>query len=72
MTKIYAFPEKKRLPSGMKEELYKVAKDYVGVLYGIVTLFDLEADKPTYDEVMDMVAEAFRDGIYEAIGELED
>ena len=72
MTKIYAFPEKKKLPSGMKEELYKVAKDYVAALYCIVTLFDLEADKPTYDEVMDMVAEAFRDGIYEAISELED
>lgn len=72
MTKIYAFPEKKKLPSGMEEELHKVAKDYVATLCAIVTLFDLEENKPTYDEVMDMVAEAFRDGIYEAINELED
>ena len=71
MSKIYAFPQKKKLPKGMEEELYKVAKDYVAVLYAIVTLFDLEAEKPTYDEVMDMVAEAFTNGIYEAIGDLE-
>ena len=72
MTKIYAFPEKKKLTKNMEEELHKVAKDYIAALYAIVTLFDLEEEKPTYDEVMDMVAEAFRDGIYEAISELED
>lgn len=71
MTKIYAFPEKKKLPSGMEEELHKVAKDYVAVLCAIVKLFDLEENKPTYDEVLMMVAEAFGDGIFEAIEELD-
>ena len=72
MTNVYLFPQKKKLPSGMEEELYRVAKDYVSALYAIVTLFELEADKPTYDEVMDLVAEAFSDGIYEAIAELDE
>lgn len=71
MTKIYAFPEKKKLPSGMEEELHKVAKDYVATLCAIVKLFDLEEDKPTYDEVLTMVAKAFSDGIFEAIEELD-
>ena len=72
MAKVYAFPQQKALPSGMEEELYKVAKDYVAALYAIVTLFELEEDKPTYDEVLDLVAEAFSDGIYEAISELDE
>lgn len=72
MAKVYAFPQKKTLPSGMEDELYRVAKDYVAALYAIVTLFELQEDKPTYDEVMDMVAEAFKDGIYQAITELDE
>ena len=72
MAKVYAFPQQKKLPSGMEKELHKVAKDYVAVLKAIVVLFDLEADKPTYDEVMDLVAAAFSDGIYEAIEEMDE
>lgn len=72
MAKVCLFPQKKTLPSGMEEELHKVAKEYVETLYAIVTLFELQADKPTYDEVLDMVAEAFSEGIYEAIGELDE
>ena len=72
MSQVYLFPQKKKLPSGMEEELRRVAKEYVETLYAIVTLFELESEKPTYDEVMEMVAEAFHDGIYDAIGELEE
>lgn len=66
------FQKKKKLPSGMEEELHKVAKDYIAVIYATVTLLDLEAEKPTYDEVLEMVAEAFSEGIYNAIEELDE
>lgn len=72
MAKVYAFPTKRELPKGMEEELKKVAKNYVEVLYATVVLLDLEEDKPTYEEVMELVAEAFADGIYEAIDELDE
>ena len=72
MAKVLMFPQKKTLPSGMEKELYRVAKEYVETLYAIITLFELQEDKPTYDEVLDMVAEAFSDGIYEAISELDE
>ena len=70
MAKVYAFPNKKRIPSGMKEELRRIAKDYVAVLYAIVDLMELEAESPTEDEIMELVAEVFSEGIYEAIDEL--
>ena len=72
MAKVYAFSPKKKLPKGMEEELKRVAKDYIAVLYATVNLLDLEEEKPTYDEVMEMVAEAFTDGVYQAIEELDE
>lgn len=72
MAKVYMFPEKKRIPSGLESELHRVAKEYVETLYAIATIFDLEEDKPTYDEIVDMVAESFTDGIYEAIEDLDE
>lgn len=72
MAKVYLYPQKKKLPKGMEEELKRVAKDYIAVLYATVTLLDLEEEKPTYDEVMEMVTEAFTDGVYQAIGELDE
>ena len=72
MANVYMFPEKKRIPSGLEKELHRVAKEYVETLYAIATIFDLEADKPTYDEVVDMVAESFTEGIYNAIDELDE
>ena len=72
MSKVYAFPMKKKLTVNMEKELHKVAKNYVEALYAIVMLFDLEEDKPTYDEVLELVAAAFTDGIYKAIEELDE
>lgn len=72
MAKVYAYPTKRKLPKGMEESLRKVAKDYVETLYATLALLDTQADKPTYDEVMEMVAEAFTDGIYDAIEELDE
>ena len=70
MAKIYAFPEKIKIPSGMKDELHKIAKDYVAVIYAIANLLELEKESITEDEIMELVAEVFSEGIYEAIEEL--
>ena len=70
MAKVYVFPSKKRLPSGMKDELQRIAKDYVAVLYAIVELLQLDDETLTDEEIMELVAEVFSEGIYEAIDEL--
>ena len=72
MAKVYAFPTKRKLPAGMEKELKLVAKRYVETLYATVTLLGLESEQPTYEEVMELVAEAFAEGIYEAIDELDE
>ena len=70
MAKVYAFPNKKRIPAGMKEELRRIAKDYVAVICAIAELMELEAEPATEEEIMELVAEVFSEGIYEAIDEL--
>ena len=54
----------------MKDELHRIAKDYVAVIYAISNLLELEAESITEDEIMKLVAEVFSEGIYEAIDEL--
>ena len=72
MAQVVMFPQKKKLPKGIEENLRKVAKDYVEVLYAAAVLFDLETDKPTYEELMGLVATAFAEGISDALDELEE
>ena len=72
MAKVYVFPTKRKLPGGMEKELKLVAKRYVETLYATVTLLGLESEPPTYEEVMELVAEAFAEGIFEAIDELDE
>lgn len=72
MAKVVLFPQKKKLPKGMEEDLRKIAKDYVATLRVIVMLMELEADKPTQEEIMELVGAAFVDGINEAIEEMEE
>ena len=71
MAKVYAFPMKKKLPSGIEEQIKKIAKDYVEVLYAAATLLNLESDPPSTDEMQEMVGAAFAEGIIEAIDEME-
>ena len=71
MAKVVMFPRKKKLPKGVEEDIRKIAKDYVGVLNAAIILMDLEEDKPTQEEMMELVATALADGIAEAIEELE-
>lgn len=71
MAKVYVFPMKKKLPSGVEKDIKRIAKDYVEVLYAAATLLNLENDPLSPDEMQDMVAAAFAEGIIEAIDELE-
>ena len=66
------FPQKKKLPKGVEERLCKIAKDYVATLRAAVMIMDLESDKPTQEEIMELVEQAFTKGIYEAIEELDE
>ena len=71
MAKVVMFPRKKKLPKGVEEDLCKIAKDYVGTLNAAVILMNLETDKPTDEEIMDLVGEAFIKGIHKAIDEMK-
>lgn len=70
MAKVYIFPQEKKLPSGMEKRLKEVAKEYVEILYATMTLFGLESEPPTTEEVQKMVEKTFAEGIIEAIDEL--
>lgn len=72
MAKVVMFPQKKKLPKGVEEDLCRIAKEYVGTLSAAVLLMDLESDKPTQEEIMELVEQAFTKGIYEAIEELSE
>lgn len=71
MAKVFLFPQKKRLPKAVEKRLHEIAKEYVEVLYSAAVLMDLEADKPTNEEIMGLVGEAFAEGICEAIDEMD-
>lgn len=72
MAKVYAFPQKKRLPKGIEKDIHRIAKEYVEVLYATAVLFNI-ADNfdDGFDEVNDLVNEAFVTGIIEATESLE-
>lgn len=72
MAKVFVFPQKKQLPKCVEEDLRRISKEYIETLYVAATLMDLEADKPTYEEVLELVSTAFAEGISEAIEELEE
>ena len=72
MAKVIMFPQKKKLPKGVEERLHEIAKEYVDVLYSVAVLMDLEQDKPTPEEVMELVGMTFADGICDAIDEMDE
>ena len=71
MANVVMFPQKKKLPKGVEESIYKIAKEYVATLRAAAILLDLEENKPTQEEIMELVSEAFAKGIYEAIDEMD-
>lgn len=70
MAKVYMFPTEKKLPGGMEKRLKEVAKEYVETLYATMTLFGLEGEPPSTEEVQKLVEVAFAEGIIEAIDDL--
>ena len=71
MAKVYAFPVKKKLPSGIADELKRIAREYVEAIHAGANLLNLEENPPTADEMQEMFGEAFAEGIIEAIEEME-
>lgn len=73
MCKIVEFPQKKELPKELKEKVYGAAKDYIDVLYEALEHFVVdEYDYQTMDEVNQMVAMVYAEGLEVAIEELEE
>ena len=72
MARVVMFPQKKKLPKGVEKRLFEIAKDYVETLYAAAIIMDLESDKPTREEIMELVGAAFAEGICEAIEELDE
>lgn len=72
MAKVYVFPEQKKLPANLEKKLKELGKEYMEVVYAIAVLLGVEdADSPEYVEVMDLIAEAFGEGVADAMSEIE-
>ena len=73
MCKIVEFPQKKELPKEMRDKVYGAARDYVGVLYEALEHFVVdEYDYRTFDEVNELVAMTYAEGLNYAIEDLEE
>lgn len=73
MCKIVEFPQKKELPKELKLKVYGAAKEYIDVLYEALEHFVVdEYDYQTMDEVNQMVAMVYAEGLDVAIDEIEE
>lgn len=73
MAKVLMFPQKKKLPQCIEKRLNEITKEYVEVLQALVVLLDVDVtDDSQYDEVLELVQEAFAKGILKAISEMEE
>lgn len=73
MAKVYEFPVKKQLTEEQVERLYEVAEDYITVLNDILgTLNDEELTDNGMDELAELVANTYAEGMINAIGKLEE
>ena len=73
MCKIVEFPQKKELPKEMRDKVYGAARDYICVLYEALEHFVVdEYDYQTLDEVNELVAMTYAEGLNNAIDELEE
>lgn len=74
MAKVYEFPVKKvhELPEEIEKRLHQVAKEYVEVLRDALPgLNDEDLSRPEYSELVDLVSNAYAEGIIIAVSELE-
>lgn len=73
MAQVYVFPEKKKLPKRIEEGVKKNAREYMELLYGTLLLLSEEGvDQMSYEEIVQLVTEAYLDGLNDAIDELDE
>ena len=71
MGKVLLFKQKKELPKAMEEEIHRIAKDYMKVLYAAFEYFEDECNsREEMEEVNSLVVIAYANGIEKAINEL--
>ena len=71
MGEVLLFKQKKELPKAMEEELHRIAKDYMEVLYAAFEYFEDECNShEEMEEVNSLVVSAYADGIEKAINKL--
>lgn len=72
MAKVVMFPQKKKLPACIEKRLTEITKDYVEVLQALIVLMDVDvSDEQQYNEVLELVQEAFAQGIMSAVSEID-
>lgn len=72
MCKVLMFPTKK-LPRFAEERLKEIAKEYIEVLNATAQILDIEnKSQAEYEELVELVATTYAEGLIEAIDELEE
>jgi hypothetical protein len=73
MAKVYMFPEKKELPANLGEEIWRLGSEYMRTVYAVAKVLGVDdPDQPEYMEVMELIAEAFGEGVSAAMIEITD
>lgn len=71
MSKVIMFPVRKKLPKGIEEHLYEIAKDYIETLQAaLILLSNDKCTKEDLDEIHELVAYTYAKAIEEAIDNL--
>ena len=73
MAKVLAFPVKKKLPKHIEERLHKVAREYIDALNTALELLsDGENGPIEYDELVNLVADTYVEGLVKAANQLDE
>lgn len=71
MAKVYEFPMRK-LPDVVEERLHKCAADYIQVLeFAMQSMGVSEMSESDYNEVVELVANAYAEGIIKAASKMD-
>lgn len=71
MTKVYMFPQKKKLPANLEKRIGELGKEYMRTVYTVAKVLGIEdPTQPEYTEAMELIAEAFGEGVAEAMVEI--
>ena len=73
MAQVYMFPEKNKLPKHIEDAIRRNAKEYMGLLYGSLTLLgEGGLGQMEHGEIVALVTETYLDGLNDAIDEMEE